>query len=77
MEENLDTEGQAFLLAKELDDEKSLAWYKLLIKEHNTSKLFEALSYVLLASREGKIKTTKAHYFRGILIRWSYKVKFS
>ncbi len=76
-EENLDSEGKALLFAQELDDKKSLAWYKLLIREHDNTKLFEALSYVKHAYREGKIKTTRAHYFRGILIRWKFKVKFS
>lgn len=77
MEENASSEGIALMLAEGLDDLKSLSWYKLLAKEHNHSKLLEVMAIVNLAHREGKIRTSKVHYFRGILGKIGYKVKFS
>lgn len=76
MEENLSNEEVAEKLAEALDDQKSMAWYRLLAKEHSHAKLFEALSIVKLARREGKLKLPMVLYFRGILKQWNYKLKF-
>lgn len=63
-------------LARELDDMKSLQYFKLLAKNNDTHKLLEALSYTKLADNEGKIKTKKVTYFNGIIKNWGMKTKF-
>lgn len=63
-------------LSRELDDQDSLHYYLLLAKNNPPEKLFEALSYVKVASNEEKIRTKKAIYFISILKHWGLMTKF-
>lgn len=63
-------------LAQELDDLHSERWYLLLAKNTNPQILLEALSCTLDASRTNRLKTKKAHYFRGILVNKSIQIIF-
>jgi len=63
-------------LAKDLDDNHSLDYYKILTREHNPEPLLEALSYTLDAARQNKIKAPKWAYFKGILRNKGFKTKF-
>lgn len=74
---NLPPDYVASKLAEDLDDKASIGYYKILAKENNAGRLFEALSYVKEAATQGKIRTKKAIYFQGILRHWGIKTKFS
>ena len=72
----LEAENIAQILADNLNDKKSHAYYLILAKENRGDRLLEALSYVRDASRRNKIRTTKPIYFLGILKKWKFKTKF-
>lgn len=69
-------EAAAKELAKNLDDEDSFRYYLLLAKNNPIERLIEALSFVIEADTQGKIRTKKAIYFIGIIRRWGLVTKF-
>lgn len=74
---NYKLEDQARYIAKLLDDEKSLSWYNLLVKEHNPSVLIEFAHYTKEMYEAGKLtKVNKAVYFLSILRRRKMKTNF-
>lgn len=66
----------ALELAEKLGDKKSYNYFLLLAKHNSHNELREALSYTLMAEREGRIKTIKAVYFIGIIRKWGLRVNF-
>lgn len=54
-------------LADKLNDKKSINYYKYVAKNYPISLLFECLSIAIDTQRSGRIKTTVARYFTGIL----------
>jgi len=69
-------EQLAQLLANEFDDQKSIRYYKLLVKNNPPEKILEALSFTRDAYHQGFIRTKKLFYFRGILYKWGMKIIF-
>jgi hypothetical protein len=63
-------------LSRELDDQRSKRWYLLIAKNNNPGVLLDALSNTLSVYREGGIRTTKAKYFIGILVKKGISIKF-
>jgi hypothetical protein len=63
-------------LSRDLDDQKSIRYYRLLAINTDPEKLLEALSYVKAAERENRIRSKKAIYFTAILKKWGIKTKF-
>ncbi|HEV2339443.1 MAG TPA: hypothetical protein VGT05_01605 [Patescibacteria group bacterium] len=74
--EDTTKEGLAKYIAEKLDDTKSLTLHILLVKEHKSQKLLEALNFTLDAWRNHKIRTSKPIYYIAILRRWKMKVNF-
>lgn len=68
-------EAVAKMLAETLDDEKSLSYYTILVKEHGAPKMLEIMHYVKDVART-KILRNKALYFMAILKRKNIKTKF-
>jgi hypothetical protein len=62
-------------LAHELQDQKSLTYYKLLVREHGEGVLFEVLAIVMDSLKRGKVRNS-ASYFVGILAAKGLRVKF-
>lgn len=50
-----------------LNDFKSLNYYKKLFREHNEASVYECLSITKDARNRGKIRTTPAQYFVGVV----------
>lgn len=63
-------------LANELDDLKSLPYYRKLFSIHGREVLMEALNITLEADKCGQINTKKCHYFRGILKQKGLQTNF-
>ena len=57
------------ILADKLDAPQNLKFYIKLAYQYSTEVLFECLALTEEAFREGRIKTTKAQYFYGIVRR--------
>ncbi len=74
-EENITPEGVAEMLSETLDDEKSLRYYTILVKEHGAPKMLEIMHYVKDVART-KVIRSKALYFMAILKRKNLKTKF-
>ena len=75
-EENLQPEGIAIRLAELLNDNHSLKYYILLVKEHNPGALFDA-AYIAKEKFElGELRTSIPIYFIGILRKKGLKTKF-
>lgn len=66
---NAKTEWVAQEIAKKLDDEKSLNFYKKLAKECPAEMLFGIVAITKDAWDRGVIETTKGKYFTGVLKR--------
>ncbi|MCL4384176.1 hypothetical protein M1116_01890 [Patescibacteria group bacterium] len=69
-------EAAAKELSTKLDDERSYRYYLLLAKNNPIDKLFEALSFVIEAENQGRIRTKKPPYFIAILKNWGLKTNF-
>lgn len=63
-------------LAKELNDEKSLGYYRLLVSSIDREILKDALDSTLQADKSKMIRTTKPVYFQGILRKLGVQTKF-
>lgn len=57
----------AVTLGKGLDDLESYNYYLKCAKEHPADLLYECLSIVLRAKKEGRIRSKPAKYFVGVL----------
>lgn len=66
--------GVAEIIAGELDDLRNINFYIKVAKNNNLQLLFEALSITKEALKEGKIRTSGAKYYVGVLkrmhLRW-------
>lgn len=69
------TDYVAQMLADGLDDQKSLPYFRLLVKEHGSGKLLEVLHYIQDVARTKTIHNKPA-YFMAILKRKGLKTKF-
>ncbi|KKP63809.1 MAG: hypothetical protein UR61_C0063G0002 [candidate division WS6 bacterium GW2011_GWE1_34_7] len=72
----LEVDFVAGKLASELDDMKSIGLYKILAREYESALLFEYLSCTNKAFKDGKVWTSKAIYFLGILKKKGLRVRF-
>jgi len=69
-------EGFAHEIARTLEDDDSLNYYKLLVKEHDPIKLLELAKWAKQMDLEGKVRINRAVYFMGILKKLNMKKKF-
>lgn len=73
----LEVDYIAEMFASELDDIKSINYYKILAREHDHIILFEALSSTKKAVVSGNLRLKKAQYFLGILRKKGLQTRFS
>jgi len=73
---DFENDAMAQELSDKLDDQKSLAYFRILAKETNHQILREVLAYVLETARAGQIKKTKARYFMFLLKVRKIRTKF-
>jgi len=75
-EYGFDSRFKATLLAELLNDKDSIKYYEILIRENSFQELIELARYVKEMDGEGKIRTSRAIYFIGILRKKGFKTKF-
>lgn len=63
-------------LSRILKDDKSMGYYTLLIREHGAAKIMPLAYQAKEMDEQGKVRTTRAKYFMGIMRRLKLKTKF-
>jgi 50S ribosomal subunit-associated GTPase HflX len=71
-----EVEKLAKQIAEELEDPHSVDYYKILASKYPHEKLLEAVDITNKAELKGSLRTSKFHYFRGILNNWGFQTKF-